>query len=420
MKTSTFVPYTPSEKRRVLEQARAQGEIAWDSLDPMLLDACSSPAKMSALLRSLSEVIITAAKNPDDVMNEDINLALPAEVLNDSDFYRQYSEQVRSLRRMTREEEHQLARRLELARARLEKVVAATRLPADKRTELIERGVNCDALREAMEQEAPDGLEALLAELPCESRDPVVLNMMSEYNRVRQHYVERNLFIVIGMSAAYRTYGLPAMDLIQEGNASLIRAVEKFDWRKDVRFQTYAAFWVRQAIERLITANRGIVRVPNYVQQKLRRLRREGKLPRNHKDVDVGELSELFETNRASAARLIETDRNPYSLDIPLKGDEGEISFAALLAADAPDEEITDSEKHALGRRLDDVMAEHLSKQEREIISRRFGLGGTSPETLEAIGTSMKVSRERVRQMQVKALHKLHNESLMDQLVDFL
>src|SRR5690606_8586938 len=152
--------------------------------------------------------------------------------------------------------------------------------------------------------------------------------------------VERNLFIVIGMSAAYRTYGLPAMDLIQEGNTSLIRAVEKFDWRKGVRFQTYAAFWVRQAIERMITANRGIVRVPNYVQQKLRRLRREGKLPRNHREVDVGDLSEMFDTTRASAARLIETDRNPFSLDVPLKGDDGDISFAALLEADTPEEEI--------------------------------------------------------------------------------
>jgi len=420
MKTSDFVPYSPTQKKRVLAEARERGEIAWDALDPMLVDACSTPAKLSALLRALSEVIITSAENPDDVMNEDIDLALPAEVLSESDFYRQYSEQVRSLRRLTREEEHLLARRLELARARLEKVIARTRLPQEKRTELIERGVNCEALREAIEQEAPSELELLLAELPCESQDPVVLNMLSEYTRVRTHFVERNLFIVIGMSAAYRTYGLPVMDLIQEGNTSLIRAVEKFDWRKDVRFQTYAAFWVRQAIERMITANRGIVRVPNYVQQKLRRLRREGKLPRNHADVDVGELSELFETNRASAARLIETDKNPYSLDRPLKGDEGEISFAALLAADAPDEEITESEKDMLGQRLDEVMAKHLSKQEREIVIRRFGLGGTRPQTLEEIGTRMKVSRERVRQMQVKALHKLHKQSLLDQLEDFL
>jgi RNA polymerase sigma factor (sigma-70 family) len=116
----------------------------------------------------------------------------------------------------------------------------------------------------------------------------------AEYGRLRAHFVERNLYLVIGMSAAYRTYGLPMMDLVQEANASLIRAVEKFDWRKDVRFQTYAAFWVRQAIERLITANRGIVRVPNYIQQKLRRLRREGKLPRSQREMDVRDVSQQF------------------------------------------------------------------------------------------------------------------------------
>lgn len=313
-----------------------------------------------------------------------------------------------------------MARRLELARARLEKVVAKTRLPADTQAQLIDRGVDCAALRRELELHRPDGLEQLLAELPCESRDPVVLNMLSEYNRVREHFVERNLFIVINMSAAYRTYGVPVMDLIQEGNTSLIRAVEKFDWRKDVRFQTYAAWWVRQAIERMITANRGIVRVPNYVQQKLRRLRREGKLSRDHRQVDVGDLSEMFDTTRSAAARLMETDRHHYSLDTPLKNDDGETSFASILEAEQADDEITANEKRALGARLDEVMSETLSEQERDIIAMRFGLGGQERRTLEEIGAMMKVSRERIRQMQVKALHKLHRESLMEQLADFL
>ena len=133
------------------------------------------------------------------------------------------------------------------------------------------------------------------------------------------------------MSAAYRSYGLPAMDLIQEANAFLIRAVEKYEWRKGFRFQTYAAFWVRQAIERYITANRGLVRIPNHVQQKLRRLRREGKLTRNPREMDHREVAQLFDSSHEEAARLMASERSWRSLDaVP---GEGEASFGSTLAA---------------------------------------------------------------------------------------
>jgi len=261
-------------------------------------------------------------------------------------------------------------------------------------------------------------IEEVIASLPCESRDPFVRSVSHDYERLRGHFVERNLYLVIGMSAAYRTYGLPVMDLIQEGNAALIRAVEKYDWRKNVRFQTYAAFWVRQAIERLITANRGIVRVPNYIQQKMRRLRREGKLPRNHKDMDVRDVSTLFDISAEGAARLMETDRNWYSLDVPVGEDND--SFASILEAEEGDDGMPTSELRALGNRLDEVMSKHLTEQEREIIRLRFGLRGAARRTLDQIGAQMNVSRERIRQMQVKALGKLNTRGLLEELGGFL
>jgi len=416
MKTTELLPFSPAQKRDVVRQARERGWLAYDDLDRLLIEAAGSKQRMTALLRAMKAVRIVDATDPHDILNE--ALELPLEVETSADDYRRYADQVRTLRRLTRAEEHLLARRLEFTRERLRQVVERTKLPKEMRERILERGVNCEALRDELEQLSVEDLESIVSTLPCESRDPVVLNISAEFDRLRSHFVERNLYLVIGMASAYRTYGIPPMDLIQEGNASLIRAVEKFDWRKDVRFQTYAAFWVRQAIERLITANRGIVRMPNYMQQKLRRLRREGKLPRNHKDMDIRDVSALFDVSAEGAARLLEVDRNWYSLDVPV-GDE-EDSFASILEADEVDGELDESEQRALGNRLDKVMAERLTPQEREVLRKRFGLQGTQRLTLDEIGEQMSVSRERIRQMQVKALDKLHTRTLLEELEGFL
>ena len=252
MKTPELAPFEPAEKRRVVRDARDCGFLAYDDLDRLLLHAAETKARMTALLRSLSTVRIVDARDPDDMLKE--SLGAPLAGMASSDDYRRYADQVRTLRRLTRAEEHTLARRFEFTRERLRQIVERTRLPKETRERIVEHGVNCESLRlelQDLDELSGEELEGLVASLPCESRDPIVQNVVAEFERLRSHFVERNLYLVIGMSSAYRTYGLPVMDLIQEGNASLIRAVEKFDWRKNVRFQTYAAFWVRQAIERL-------------------------------------------------------------------------------------------------------------------------------------------------------------------------
>jgi RNA polymerase sigma factor (sigma-70 family) len=169
----------------------------------------------------------------------------------------------------------------------------------------------------------------------------------------------------------------------------------------------------------MITANRGIVRVPNYIQQKMRRLRREGKLPRNQREMDVREVQRHFDTSSEGARRLIETDRGFYSLDAPLNDEDS--SFASMLAVEEPqDEAMSAAEQLALSERLDDVLGETLTPQEKDIIRLRFGLGGATPQTLDQIGERMSVSRERIRQMQVKALDKLQKPRLLEELKDFL
>ena len=417
MKTPDIIPYGASEKRRILRTARESGVLPYDQLDRLLVDACARPEAMASLQRSLQRVRIVDSTDADLLH---VELAFGGlQGRSDRDEFRAYADAVRSVPRMTRSEEHQLARRLEFARERVRGVLDALELPEAIRERLVDRGLNCDAMPEDIEDFDDETSAERIARL-CEGADETTRTSFAEYARLRRYFVERNLYLVVGMAAAYRTYGLPMMDLIQEGNASLIRAVEKFDWRKDVRFQTYAAFWVRQAIERLITANRGIVRVPNYVQQKMRRLRREGKLPRNHKDVDVKDVSELFDTDVQGATRLMETDRGWFSLDLPMGREDGEGSYAGTLPAEESDDDITQAEKRALGRRLDEVMGQTLTETERDILVQRFGLGGQRPRTLDEIGAELSVSRERIRQMQIRALEKLQRKGAVATLADYL
>ena len=409
----TIKPFSPSERRAALRKARDTGELPYDQFDRLMIESAVTPAKLNGLLRSLKGVRLAPAEDPEDILAQPLE-TLALESATEGHFAR-YMEQIRQMQRMTRSEEHALARRLEFARARLRQAIDEARLDLDEdeREIVLSRGVRC--IESEVDEGEPDGAYPAI---PCSDVTGQVLEAGAEYNRLREHFVQRNLYLVVGMAHAYRTYGLPMMDLIQEGNTSLIRAVEKFDWRKDVRFQTYAAFWIRQAIERMITANRGIVRVPNYVQQKMRRLRREGKLPRNHKDMDIRDVSQHFDTNVQIAIHLMETDRSWYSLDSSPRDDD-DSPISAALAAEEEDESIRSGEHELLGERIDGVMQEALTEQE-DIINWRFGLGGRIPQTLDQIGERMRVSRERIRQMQVKALDKLQKPRLLEALKDFI
>jgi RNA polymerase primary sigma factor len=237
------------------------------------------------------------------------------------------------------------------------------------------------------------------------------------YNEVRREFIERNLYLVLNMARQYGSFGVSMMDLVQEGNAALIRAVEKYDWRKEVRFQTYASFWLKQAIERCITANRCIVRLPNYLQQKMRRFKREGKISSDKADLSVGEISEAFSLSPKIAGRLLESDKGHVSLDATYNPHE-EGNLVDTLAVE--DEElIPEGEREKLKQRLDSAMAS-LTQQERYILNHRFGLEGKKIKTLEELGRFMNVSRERIRQLQFKAIEKLKRPAFSRQLAPFL
>ncbi|MEW6745953.1 MAG: RNA polymerase sigma factor RpoD/SigA [Planctomycetota bacterium] len=329
---------------------------------------------------------------------------------------RPYLRDLARIKRMERDDEMRLAKRLEFARRRFQRLVTQARL-GRKQLRIILPEHFCYSYVDDVPI-AGEGGAGRLRSKAAMRRVQLLRACCSELGAIRAEFVERNLHLVVSIGLNYRTYGVPVMDLIQEGNAALIRAVEKFDWRKNVRFQTYATFWIRQAVERSIAFNKGIVRVPNYLQQKMRRLRREGRISRNSNDVSVMQMSDAFDVKPEVASHLLETERTHFSLDTAIEQD-GE-SFSALLEDERSGPATPDRLEFPLLReRLNEVL-ELLTPQERRILEFRFGLSGTPPMTLEKVGKRMKVSRERIRQLQVRAIRKLQKPGLIEKLEGFI
>ncbi|MBI4878966.1 MAG: sigma-70 family RNA polymerase sigma factor [Planctomycetes bacterium] len=408
---------TPARRRALLREVRARGSVCHAELDLLLADASGSRAfanRVSRLIEALQDVVIEPGLEGCQEQRGGSSSGGFDYLLRGtgrSDPLATYVREIARIPRMDREDEVRIARRLEFVRRRFERAMHEAGIASADAEVLLKRCCFHGPQSGVATHGRPH------CHLPGHGTSGLVHRSCSEYNAVRQEFIERSLHLVVAASVPYRTYGVPLLDLIQEGNAGLIRAVEKFDWRKEVRFRTYAAFWIRQAVERAISAAKGIVRVPNYVQQKMRRLRREGRIPRRNEETLVRDVSEAFKVPHQVAGRLLETERSTRSLDVGC-GDDGEDPLAASLASDARPEVLFDWELPVLKERIAEALRD-LSESERKIVEYRFGLGSADPMTLEEVGRVMKVSRERVRQLQVRAMRKLQAPKVMRSLAHF-
>jgi RNA polymerase primary sigma factor len=226
----------------------------------------------------------------------------------------------------------------------------------------------------------------------------------------KERMVNSNLRLVMSIARRYQGQGLSMGDLVQEGTLGLIRAVEKFDWRKGFRFSTYATLWIRQSIQRGLENSGRTIRLPVHVGQRARkvaRARREltAKLGREPSDEEIAaatglELELVLEASKA--------DREPTSLDLPV-GDDGETSLGALIATDeaSPHEEVADTLRHEAVQKA----IETLPDKERTVIHLRFGTGGEPPQTLSEVGRRLGLSSTRARELEEQALKRLSRES---------
>lgn len=259
-------------------------------------------------------------------------------------------------------------------------------------------------------------------ETPTSLRNRVgVLNRVySDYQQAKRELSEGNLRLVVSIAKKYRNRGLSFLDLIQEGNAGLMRAVDKFEYRRGFKFCTYATWWIRQAITRAVADQSRTIRIPVHMVETMSRVRNVARqlLQELGREPTIEETARRADTTVEEARRVLTMSRFPISLDRPV-GNSEDSQFGDLLPDGTAESPQIGAAQEMLKNRITNVL-KSLSYREREIIKLRYGLGDGYSYTLEEVGHIFKVTRERIRQIEAKAVRKLQQPSRSQDLVGFL
>ena len=393
---STQAEKKENKLNELYEQGKAKGTMTYDEIITKLSTTDIDPDQFDTVLETLEAMGVEVIRDANSAEGpqtpeaapeiDDIDLSMP-EGISIDDPVRMYLKEIGKVPLLSADEEINIAMRME---------------KGDEAKQMLESGINADGKPLTDEEKKQ-----------CQAA-------IDDGTQAKRLLAEANLRLVVSIAKRYVGRGMLFLDLIQEGNLGLIKAVEKFDYRKGYKFSTYATWWIRQAITRAIADQARTIRIPVHMVETINKLIRVSRqlLQEYGRDPTPEEIAKAMGISEAKVREIIKIAQEPVSLETPIGEEEDSHLGDFIPDDDAPAP--AEAASHALMReQLWDVL-NTLTPREEKVLRLRFGLDDGNQRTLEEVGREFKVTRERIRQIEAKALRKLRHPSRSKKLKDYL
>ena len=406
--------------RELIEAGKRNGKLTSKEINDAIEESGFDVEQIDKLYETMEGHGIEIVEEPDPeaetftLTEESVDLfesALSAEGVAIDDPVKVYLKEIGRVPLLSSDEEIQLALDIlaggDAQEKRADQFPDVCRIEADQSLSVVERKAQLEEIKAVL---TPEQL-AELARLDTTAR---------KGERAKQRLSEANLRLVVSIAKRYVGRGMQFLDLIQEGNLGLIKAVEKFDHTKGFKFSTYATWWIRQAITRAIADQARTIRIPVHMVETINKVKKVSSqlLHQNGHEPTADEISEALEMPVEKVREIMRVAQEPVSLETPI-GEEEDSHLGDFI----PDEDApvpAEAASHTLLKEQLSSVLSTLTPREEKVLRLRFGLEDGRPRTLEEVGHEFEVTRERIRQIEAKALRKLRHPSRSKKLKDFL